>query len=329
MTNVKSSSRFRASVILLAYNQTHTIQVAAKALLAQEGEPLEIILSDDKSSDDTYKKPLAVANNYQGIHHVSVRQSEQNKGLMAHLKEAVKSSSCELIILAAGDDVSIPQRAKVLINAWCNAGEPHAVLYSDFTPINAAGKIISDFPEKVFSGKHTSKGLASGKSHVLGATTAITRSLFERFQPIANEVRHEDRVFPFRALLLGGEIIFVPEKLIHYRVEGGISRNKAESGTVFLKRYTLAKNSRTIVDAKQRLTDAEEVGSNHEILRLCRKSICEQEAFITLSKSEPLFYEIVLLSFLSKGCAKSIFWHYLKLRSGPLFDIYYRRRFSD
>ena len=138
-------------------------------------------------------------------------------------------------------------------------------------------------------------------------------------------MKHEDRVFPFRALLLGGEIIFVPEKLVHYRVEGGISRNKAESGTDFLKRYTFAKNSRTIVDAKQRLKDAEEVGSNPEVLRLCRKAICEQEAFIALCKAGPLSYEMVLLSAFAKGSAKSIFRHYLKLRSGPLYDIYYRR----
>lgn len=328
MTNMKNDSRFRASVILLTYNQTHTILAAAKALLAQEGEPLEIIFSDDKSSDDTYEKLLAVANNYQGIHHVSVRQSKQNKGLMVHLQEAVTSSSRELIILAAGDDVSTPQRVKSLMNAWCNAGEPHAVLYSDFIPVDSGGAIIPNFSEKIFSGLHTPKGLASGRSHVLGATTAITRSLFERFQPIADVVKHEDRVFPFRALLLGGEIIFVPEKLVYYRVEGGVSRNKAESGTDFLKRYTFEKNTRFIVDAKQRLKDAEEIGSSYEILRLCRKTICEQEAFIALSKSGPLSYEIVLLGSIAKGSAKSIFRHYLKLRSGPLYDIYYRRYLS-
>ncbi|VVP78351.1 glycosyltransferase [Pseudomonas fluorescens] len=329
MTNMKNGSSFRASVILLAYNQAHTVIAAAKALLAQEGEPLEIIFSDDKSSDDTYEKLLDVASNYQGIHHVSVRQSEQNKGLMAHLKEAVASSSCELIILAAGDDISTPNRAKLLLSAWGNAGEPHAVLCSDFTPIDSEGEIVPNFSEKIFSGRHTLEGLASGRSHVIGATTAITRSLFERFQPIADEVRYEDRVFPFRALLLGGGIIFLPEKLVHYRIEGGISRNKAESGTDFLKRYTSEKNSRTIVDAIQRLKDAEEIGSSHEILRLCRKTICAQEAFIALSKSGPLSYEMVLLSSLAKGSVKSIFRHYLKLRSGPLFDIYYRRRFSD
>ena len=79
--------------------------------------------------------------------------------------------------------------------------------------------------------------MAAGKIHVLGATAAVTKTLFTNFPPIDDKVRHEDRVLPFRALLLGGEIILVDKRLVRYRTVGGVSRIKPRSGSDFLRGY--------------------------------------------------------------------------------------------
>ena len=70
----------RISVLLLAYNQASTVRGAAESLLAQACEPLEVILSDDASSDETYAVLEDVARVYRGPHAVraDVRRSRHH-----------------------------------------------------------------------------------------------------------------------------------------------------------------------------------------------------------------------------------------------------------
>ena len=61
-----SSARPRASLLLLAYNQERYVEEAARSCLAQECEPLEIVFSDDASSDRTHEILTAIAADYRG-----------------------------------------------------------------------------------------------------------------------------------------------------------------------------------------------------------------------------------------------------------------------
>ena len=51
----RAPALFPASLILLTYNQQSSVAAAIKAALAQECVPIEIILSDDASSDGTFE----------------------------------------------------------------------------------------------------------------------------------------------------------------------------------------------------------------------------------------------------------------------------------
>src|SRR5574337_237921 len=96
----------RISVLLLACNQQATARAAAESVLAQQCEPLEIVLSDDASSDDTFGVLQAAARAYAGPHQVRVRRSEANLGIGGHYNALVAETRGELLVTAAGDDVS-------------------------------------------------------------------------------------------------------------------------------------------------------------------------------------------------------------------------------
>ena len=112
-----SAAAPRASLLLLAYNQERYAEEAARSCLAQDSEPLEIVFSDDASSDRTHDILSSVAAGYRGPHRVVVRRNETNLGITGHYNWLVEASSGELLITAAADDTSCPDRAARLLAA--------------------------------------------------------------------------------------------------------------------------------------------------------------------------------------------------------------------
>src|SRR5947209_20339005 len=95
-------------VLLLACNQAATIRDAAESVLAQTGPPLAIVFSDDASHDATFAILADIAAAYRGPHRVRVRRNETNLGIGAHYNRLVAESRSELLVTAAGDDLSVP-----------------------------------------------------------------------------------------------------------------------------------------------------------------------------------------------------------------------------
>ena len=210
--------------MLLAYNQSMFIDEAIGAALKQVGDPIEIMLSDDASSDSTYDKMCKAAASYSGPHKVITRRSATNRGMLQHLMGALPECSGDFIILAAGDDISEPHRTARLLSEWREIRCGPAVIYSDWIGIDLNGRTV-ELPHHAHVRSDSLAKIARGETGPLGATCAITRSLISDFEPINPDVTFEDRVFPFRALLLGGQVRFVNEELVRYRVGAGVSHD--------------------------------------------------------------------------------------------------------
>ncbi len=301
-----------ASFLLFAYQQEAMIEAAVNSALRQDGGPLEIILSDDASSDRTFEIMQRIASDYRGPHVVRARRSATNRGMVEHMHEVAAESSGELLILGAGDDISEPARARRLIEQWSNEGRVPSVVYSDFVPIDQAGDAVALDNENIYRTDFTLAKLALGGNGPLGATCAVTRDLFDDFPPVSASVTHEDRVLPFRALLLDGKICFVDEKLVGYRVSGGISRSSPANLSDYLHGYSRAYHTRTIEDARQRLADAKlKRPQDTKLLRACQATIADHEARLAMSDGRNLTSKF--LRYLVKGARPlALAKHYLK-----------------
>src|SRR4051812_14586565 len=110
------------SFCLVAYNQAAFIRDAVEAALSQTYSPLEIILSDDCSSDVTFEIIREVASAYSGPHLVRVNRTARNCGLCQHVNQVAELARGELIIVAAGDDISLPERSQLTLEAWEDSG---------------------------------------------------------------------------------------------------------------------------------------------------------------------------------------------------------------
>lgn len=218
---------------LFAYNQEQFIREAVEGALAQTYSPLEIILSDDCSQDSTFKIISRIAEEYKGPHKLVWRQNEANLGLIGHINKVMKVASGELIVAAAGDDISYPSRVNRLVDQWIKNGKRSGSILSGFKTIDSTGNIASPPLKqqvKIYCliDRHVKSlhALAVGTS---GCTHAWTRDAFDVFGSIDDRVIHEDITIPLRSILLGS-VTFMPDQLVLYRIITGTQSRIAFAG---------------------------------------------------------------------------------------------------
>ena len=198
---------------LVAYNQEQFIRDAVDGALLQTYSPLEVILSDDRSTDRTYEIIEEVAASYSGPHRVITRRSSVNLGLAGHINAVMSVANGELVVAAAGDDVSLPNRVSVNVQHYLIHGKPDS-LFSDYIDIDAAGDIIEARREP--PPFHQDLESFVDDPRIKGAAHSWTRRLFTTFGPMTDETLCEDQVLPFRAYLLRPPH-YIDERLVKYR----------------------------------------------------------------------------------------------------------------
>lgn len=212
---------------LFAYNQEKYIREAVEGAFSQTYSPLEIILSDDCSSDQTFKIMEEMARDYQGPHLVKCRKSPKNEGILKHVMSVMAEINGLFVVVAAGDDVSRPNRTEVLTRTWIKTGAWG--FFSDFDLINETSATIL----RSSSAKGNREIMSWFKSlgeipFIHGATAAYDARLFGFVPKIESRVMAEDGLFYGLIRLLGRSIERVPKSLVGYRQHNEAIANNAE-----------------------------------------------------------------------------------------------------
>lgn len=206
--------------VLLAYNQEQFIAEAVQGALSQTYSPLEILLSDDCSTDRTFEIIQQEILGYTGPHKVMTRRNKWNLGLGEHINRVMKVAQGELIIVAAGDDVSVPARAEVLFDAYIQSDKRALSVFSNAFEIDengVLGGLVHTSPPN--EDDLSLERFSLRQMSVSGSTQAWHRRVFDEFGPMGDGVISEDAVIPFRSLLLG-EVRYVDEPLVLRRHHG-------------------------------------------------------------------------------------------------------------
>lgn len=211
------------TLALFAYNHDNYVRAAVEGALAQDYEgPLEIILSDDGSTDATFDVMQEVARGYRGPHHVRLNRNDSNLGLSAHVNRVLAMAQGEIIVVAAGDDISLSSRVQDTVAAFARHPEAMAVSFVDIC-IDENGVPCDD---KLPSGEERiidlDAFLAAGpraQSHLglSAASRAIRRTVYERFGDLWPDCPAEDSPYLLRVLYLG-KLIVCGWPGIRYRV---------------------------------------------------------------------------------------------------------------
>lgn len=215
---------------LIAYNQEKFIQEAVEAALAQDYEPLEVIFSDDCSTDSTFKLIKETVARYDGPHRVVVRKTLKNVGTFAHVMHVMKDVQGELIVLAAGDDISKRERVTQLATAWQLTGAWG--LHSRFDRIDKDGNLlgVAQISEGLLRPEYRLRQYfykEDGPVEIVhGVGSAYDVRIFEYLTDFSERfILSEDGVVSFALNLLRKKIHLLDESLVLYREHQGSLTN--------------------------------------------------------------------------------------------------------
>ena len=95
------------SVIMPAFNNADTVEYAAKSILTQSHKNIELIIIDDKSTDDTYKVCQRIASKDK---RVKVLRNKKNSGAYVSRNRGIQIASGNYVTILDADDWSFPYR---------------------------------------------------------------------------------------------------------------------------------------------------------------------------------------------------------------------------
>ena len=222
--NRAPSGRPLVTFALMTYHQRAYVEAAVEGALAQTYEPLEIILSDDCSSDGTFEAMETLAARYSGPHTVKLRRNAANLGQAGHMNALVSIAAGQIIAWAHGDDVSFPERVTTACAPLLSDSNVVGTHSAGIT-IDTSGNIVaSEEPEPSVSIDNI---IVANKG--IGAMTCIFRkSVMDKFGPLNDDVTNDTLPMTFR-LLCAGRIEFISDPMIYYRLGGQSNRRAVQS----------------------------------------------------------------------------------------------------
>lgn len=216
---MNSSKLPSISIILTGYNEEHCIRDAIRSVFRQDYEgPVEIILSDDGSSDGTFAAMQEMAAQYCGPYRVILNRNETPLGRGAHIRQAVGRASHEWILRQDGDDCSFPWRCRLF--AWAVAEHPDAVaVVSQMTRVYEESGVVFEFPEFPVAPHGAPKvvlqrGSFSSTPHY-GGSMIIRKSVWEWGNTLPMTASFEDDLMAFHAWVQGN-IYELPDISLYY-----------------------------------------------------------------------------------------------------------------
>jgi glycosyltransferase involved in cell wall biosynthesis len=190
------------------------VLAAVESALNQTLPPLEVIVVNDGSTDDTAEALAPVRDHVQHIY-------QANSGVAEARNRGVLAASGDLIAFLDADDVWLPAKLERQTAAFAADPQP-ALVHCGVVITNRWLQPIGERTEGLFGANVRERMLVGqgGALHASGSTMVVTRTAFDAIGPFdARLPPSEDWDMTFR-IARDFEIAFVPEPLVLYRQHG-------------------------------------------------------------------------------------------------------------
>ena len=254
----------KVSVALCTYNGAQFVANQLRSIAAQTILPAEIVIVDDRSSDDTVATTDAVLaelktqNTEFAQVEVRVEVNEASLGVTKNFERAISLTTREYIFLSDQDDVWTSDRIKVQL-AELEAGA--GFVFGDADLIDESGASLG---HSLFDALDLLPRERDGiigaqpvdvlirRNIVTGATAAFSRRVFEVASPFASSWVHDEWLAIVAAL--NHETFALTPTVIGYRQHGknqiGVKRKTAASRVAKLTADGRARNARLLQRAQ-------------------------------------------------------------------------------
>jgi len=217
------------SVIIPAYNAEKYLCESVNSALQQTHRDIEIIIIDDKSSDNTLSIASSLADHDR---RVKILSNPQNLGVANARNAGIAAATGDYIAFLDADDIWVPDKLAKQLNKL--ESEKLDLCYTAYGFIDAEGNPFGKLyrvPEKISFAELL-------KENVIGCSTVLFRRKLSEHTKMRAEYSHEDYVFWLELLRGGAGAGGIDEPLMLYRkTAGGRSFNKFNSAKNRFKIY--------------------------------------------------------------------------------------------
>ena len=173
------------SIAMATYNGEKYIREQLDSIVAQTYRPIEVIVCDDASLDNT----IEIINEYCFKLDIKITKNEKNLGYAKNFEKAILKCSGDYIALCDQDDIWKNNKIERLMNEISG----YSLIYSDASLINQVGDLICDSKHKAFMIDEYSDMLENKfifRNYVVGCTCLFKRKLILELN-IPDEIPHD------------------------------------------------------------------------------------------------------------------------------------------
>lgn len=223
------------SVIVVSYNASRTILETLESIRLQTYSPLELIIAEDHSTDDTALKcEKWLAENSKRFISSKLIVNEKNLGVSANLNAGVRASSGEWIKVI-GDDVLLPDAIERNVN-FASVNNCNIIVSMMQLFIEETGEKLNTIPAKdyQFPESNHQQYIASLKDKITipSPTWFYKRDLYDCLGGYDERFRLSDDIpFAYKIFESGYHFSYMPEVTVLYRVvQTSLSNNRYQTG---------------------------------------------------------------------------------------------------
>ena len=200
------------SVIIPVYNGGRHLRAALESVFAQTYRPIEVIVVDDGSTDDSG----AVAQSFPDVRYIN----QSNQGVATARNNGIEAARGEFLAFLDQDDLWTPDKLKLQIQYLLNHPDVGYTLTQQKFFLDPGATLPSWFRKELFDSVHT--------GWVLG-TLVVRRTAFEEIGNFTTGYSAaSDGDWFFRAKAAEVSMKVIPELLLLKRLHGGNDSARAK-----------------------------------------------------------------------------------------------------
>lgn len=206
------------SIAIITYNQASLVAATVESALAQQYEPLEVVVADDGSTDDT----LPILRSFEARHAGRLRVvAGPNLGITGNSNRMLRACKGELIALQGGDDLLLPGKIQAQV-AWLMAAPDRVLCGHDVEHFSSGANTgvlqseLTRLRSGVGPGDFIMYGSPFAATSVMVKFVAIPSYGFDERLPAVS-----DGKLWIDCLMGGGSYGYVPGVLARYRRDAG------------------------------------------------------------------------------------------------------------
>jgi glycosyltransferase involved in cell wall biosynthesis len=217
---MNDAGRPLVSIVMLCYNHEKFVLEALEGVLAQTYSPLDIIIVDDCSQDQTANLVAAELARIPGRCDIRFIRNSVNKKLLGAREVGFTAARGSFIIDTCDDDIMLPDMTAEMVEAWQAKRVSLVTANAEYIDAQSTslGRTARD-PDIPADDSFETLVRDGSNACCFGASIGFEREVFEIFGMPPAHLDNIDIMLPYYAYLLKGAH-FLPKPLLKYRVHG-------------------------------------------------------------------------------------------------------------